>query len=311
MSTTSPLATSRPHTSGAYLAASALHNAGFRGWPLVIMTAISGHESNWNPTALNNNPSTGDYSVGLWQINYFGNLLQSRTASYGSPQVLQSDPQAQANAAYQIAGGNSLAGLSAWHLSASPSSGTVPSPTVAGDSIAPYLATAMAAVSQVGTYGPAPASQIAQAGTWPGSSPVGSALTPGGNTGSTSAATQAGNSILNAATTSSGCDAKVGGNPALPHMLFTIPHTSSGITFCQAKALMGGLAIFAGGVVIVIGMASLIVGSLGGRSKGAAAIAPVILVSRAGGRGVRAIRPRRSSSPATAQETKETSEEAS
>lgn len=282
-------ARSRPATSGAYLAASALYNAGFRGWPLVVMTAIAGHESNWNPTALNNNSSTGDFSVGLWQINYYGDLLSSRTKEYGPPSSLISNPQDQANAAYQLAGGNSLAGLGNWHLAASPAQGAVPPPTVSGDSIAPYLPQAISAASQVGTFGPAPASQIAQASTWPGSSALGSALAPGG-----SKLTPQAQAIIDTATQSAGCGQKIGSNSGAPHNIFTIPHTSAGLTYCQAKGILGALAMSAGGIIVVIGLASLIVGSLGGRSKGAAAIAPVILVSKAGGRGVRAIKPRRS-----------------
>src|SRR5579863_8787730 len=104
--TTNPVSRSRPKTSSAYLTASALYNAGFKGWPLVVMTALAGREAKWDPTALNNNPNTGDYSVGLWQINYFGSLLPGRTAEYGSPQSLLSNPQDQANAVYKLAGGN-------------------------------------------------------------------------------------------------------------------------------------------------------------------------------------------------------------
>lgn len=59
-------------------------------------------ESGGNSTALNNNPGTGDYSVGLWQINYFGNLLQSRTKALGSPGQLQADPNLQAQAAIKV-----------------------------------------------------------------------------------------------------------------------------------------------------------------------------------------------------------------
>lgn len=79
--------------------------AGFTGKALVTIVAIAGCESGYNPQILNNNPSTGDYSVGLFQINYFGSLLGPRTAAYGSPSQLQNDPQAQARAAYSISNG--------------------------------------------------------------------------------------------------------------------------------------------------------------------------------------------------------------
>lgn len=73
------------------------------------MAAIALAESGGNPQALNNNPSTGDYSVGLWQINYYGNLLSSRTQRYGPPSLLQSNPLANAKAAVDLAqGGNGL-----------------------------------------------------------------------------------------------------------------------------------------------------------------------------------------------------------
>jgi hypothetical protein len=81
-----------------------------------LMAAIALSESGGNPWALNNDPATGDYSVGLWQINYYGGLLDSRTARYGSPSQLRSDPQAQAKAAVDLyAGGR---GLSNWQTDA-------------------------------------------------------------------------------------------------------------------------------------------------------------------------------------------------
>jgi len=76
-------------------------NGGSPGWaPLAAGIAMA--ESGGDPGALNNNSSTGDYSVGLWQINYFGSLLAPRTASYGSPSTLQADPNAQARAAVAL-----------------------------------------------------------------------------------------------------------------------------------------------------------------------------------------------------------------
>lgn len=72
-----------------------------------VMAAIALAESGGNPNALNNNPATGDYSIGLWQVNYFGSLAPGRTAKYGSPAQLQSDANAQAKAAVSISGNGS------------------------------------------------------------------------------------------------------------------------------------------------------------------------------------------------------------
>lgn len=80
----------------------ALYNAGFRGSALQSMVAYGISESGGNSNVLNNNPATGDYSVGWFQINYFGNLMASRTARYGDPNSLRSDPQKQANAAWDL-----------------------------------------------------------------------------------------------------------------------------------------------------------------------------------------------------------------
>jgi hypothetical protein len=77
-----------------------------------IMAAIAEAESGGNTQSLNNTPSTGDYSVGLWQINYFDGMLAGRTAEYGSPSQLQADPNLQAKAAISLYGGGG--GLSNW-----------------------------------------------------------------------------------------------------------------------------------------------------------------------------------------------------
>lgn len=83
-----------------------INNGGNPIWaPLAAGIAMA--ESGGNSTALNNNPNTGDYSVGLWQINYYGSLLGPRTALYGSPSTLQGDPNAQARAAVQLSGNGS------------------------------------------------------------------------------------------------------------------------------------------------------------------------------------------------------------
>lgn len=77
-----------------------------------IMAAIAEAESGGQTNVLNNTPATGDYSVGLWQINYYGNLLNGRTAEFGSPESLAADPNAQAKAAITLQTANP--GLTDW-----------------------------------------------------------------------------------------------------------------------------------------------------------------------------------------------------
>jgi hypothetical protein len=50
--------------------------------------AIAAAESKLDYRVINDTPASGDYSVGLWQINYIGSLYASRTAAYGTPQQL-------------------------------------------------------------------------------------------------------------------------------------------------------------------------------------------------------------------------------
>ncbi len=47
-------------------------------WDVNVVMQIMALESGCNPTALNNNPATRDYSVGLFQINLFGGNAASR-----------------------------------------------------------------------------------------------------------------------------------------------------------------------------------------------------------------------------------------
>lgn len=53
-----------------------------------IFAAIAEAEASFDLTVLNNTPSTGDYSVGTFQINYYGSLYASRAAAFGTPQQL-------------------------------------------------------------------------------------------------------------------------------------------------------------------------------------------------------------------------------
>jgi hypothetical protein len=53
-----------------------------------VYAAIGSAESSLDLTVINDTPSTGDYSVGIWQINYYGSLYGSRAAAFGTPQQL-------------------------------------------------------------------------------------------------------------------------------------------------------------------------------------------------------------------------------
>lgn len=74
-----------------------------------VMAAIAIAESGGRPSALNDTPP--DYSVGLWQINYYGALRPGRTKEFGSPSALMASPTAQARAAVAI---ERQQGLGAW-----------------------------------------------------------------------------------------------------------------------------------------------------------------------------------------------------
>lgn len=53
-----------------------------------IFAGIAGAEAGYDLAVVNNTPSTGDYSVGTFQINYFDGLYAGRAAAYGTPQQL-------------------------------------------------------------------------------------------------------------------------------------------------------------------------------------------------------------------------------
>jgi len=93
--------------------AQVLYRAGFRGQALIEMTAIAKRESGNNTNAFNGNRNTGDYSFGLWQINFLGGLGASRLKQFGMsrPEDMY-DAQRAANAAFILSGGGS--NLSPW-----------------------------------------------------------------------------------------------------------------------------------------------------------------------------------------------------
>jgi Lysozyme like domain len=71
----------------------------------VTAAAIAEAESGGNPRPGELNSTPPDYSVGPWQINYYGNLYSSRTAAFGPPSLLESNLLDDARAAVSISGG--------------------------------------------------------------------------------------------------------------------------------------------------------------------------------------------------------------
>lgn len=68
-----------------------------------IGAAVATAESSRDLTVLNNTPATGDYSVGAWQVNYYGSLYPGRAAAFGTPrQLALGGISKQSYAAYTI-----------------------------------------------------------------------------------------------------------------------------------------------------------------------------------------------------------------
>jgi hypothetical protein len=59
-----------------------LYEAGFRGKNLKEAWAVAMKESTGRPSSHNDNPNTGDYSHGLFQINMIGSLGPARLKQY-------------------------------------------------------------------------------------------------------------------------------------------------------------------------------------------------------------------------------------
>ncbi len=257
-----------PALTGPYLTASAAYAAGFRGWPLVVMTAIAGRETGWN----NDPPHTdtnGISSTGLWQIN------SSNTAGL-------TDPVTNAQNAFSRAGGNTLAGLSAWALTPPGQTslagvtqpkpypwGTVPPALWGQDNLgqqinyaltASQVAQAIYAYGQLKAHGPATQSELNGSG-W-------------GTTGpqTTAAAVSPGGSVADTSTATGGCNSK--GNVFSEGGILGIG--SLNFTYCQLKALKGGLLTFAGGAVMLFGGALIIITGLAGKGP----LAPVVGVAQ-------------------------------
>jgi hypothetical protein len=65
-----------------------MQEQGFSNALAAVFAAIGSAESGLDLSVINDTPGTGDYSVGVFQVNYFGSLYPSRTAAFGTPQQL-------------------------------------------------------------------------------------------------------------------------------------------------------------------------------------------------------------------------------
>jgi hypothetical protein len=85
------------------ITAEACATAGFTRSQSFVMAAIGEAESSLDQAVINDTPETGDYSVGVFQINYYDGLYAARAAAFGQPcQLVAGGVQAQAYAARAI-----------------------------------------------------------------------------------------------------------------------------------------------------------------------------------------------------------------
>jgi hypothetical protein len=211
--------------------------AGFQGQALVNAVAIALAESGGQPRVINDCSNTQDYSVGLWQVNYYGSLMPGRSQQFGSPNALASDPASQARAAYAISGGGKS--FNAWS-------------TYTSGAYRANLATAQQAVANIGQ-----------------AAPIGA----GGATGTT---TDLGNIQLASATTSTGSDSNcLISLPVVGGCLFRKSwlHGMEGL----ALVGLGAIAVGAGLFVLVEGRMVGGLGELGGFAKQAPQRLPNII----------------------------------
>jgi hypothetical protein len=83
-----------------------LKSVGFKGGALKEAWAVAMKESTGRPTAHNDNPSTGDNSYGLFQINMRGSMGPDRAEKYGLASYEDLfDPYINATIAYQMSKG--------------------------------------------------------------------------------------------------------------------------------------------------------------------------------------------------------------
>jgi hypothetical protein len=78
-------------------------------WNVSVATAVARAESGLNPGSLNNNPSTGDYSVGCFQINLYGANARTRPS-----EAALKNAATNVEFAYRIYTGNGSSFIGQW-----------------------------------------------------------------------------------------------------------------------------------------------------------------------------------------------------
>ena len=78
-------------------------------WNQTVADAVIDAESGGNPLKVNDNPSTGDYSIGCFQINIFGANARSRPS-----EAALKDPATNVAFAYKLYSSNSHSFIGQW-----------------------------------------------------------------------------------------------------------------------------------------------------------------------------------------------------
>lgn len=231
-----------------------IDNGGDPAWA-PFMAGVAFVESGLDFQALADRPSTNDYSVGLWQHNYFDSppgYRQAQINLYGTPEALRQDPNKQAAVAVRDFGVNGASVVNAyggdpfvrgWLASGSPQK-----PDSA--TVQQILAKAGKPYTGTGATGGAGSSTTSSSTTSP--------TTQGAVTEAATGCNQAG-----AGLSFSGID--IPGVTARPGQFSGLGNA------CQLKALSGGLMIGLGGAMLFGGVVLLVVAISAGTKSGKAA----------------------------------------
>ena len=204
-----------------------------------LFAALALQQSSGNVNA--SNVTAKESSYGLWQIN---TMASPQYSSYHLTDALT-------NAKVAVAMSNGGSNLSPWQWTpVTPSDPYGPAqenPVIAAWNAAGGAGGGSAAASaafKAAGYGAggttyATGQSIMMSTPFYGASGAG---TPGSST-----------SVAN------GCGAKVGPNSAEPNQIFTIPHTSTGLTFCNVKAILGTMELLGGGIICLVAIGFILI----------------------------------------------------